>query len=352
MDFDTKKKDGFFSKIASWFGRISAGAKAGMISGAALLVCCLIGGVWYFSASANAWTVEPAPSEIKGVLKETAKVSSRIPTSSEEVSSEETSSEEVSSTVTSTAATSQTTGTKATTSTGPNKAVEADGPATLPAFDEIRKANKDVIGQIYLPGTKLNYYVPQTGNNSFYLNHDVYKRSNGYGVPFVDYRCYIGADSQSTNLVIYGHSDDKNGTYLSAIKNYKDLSFYQNHPTIQFNTIYANATYKVIGMFVENVDQKNSFGYHNFIASGDSFNTGTGLDEFVKQVKGRSYLTMPVDAQAGDHFITLSTCLSTTSRHSRYVLVARKLRDGESASVDTSAATVNANMIQPSGPLN
>lgn len=351
--------NGFFSKLAKWFSGIGYGPKAGIISGAALIVCCLIAGIWYFSAMAGQTPPVEEPSSQASSLpassKETSskEVSSK-PVSSEEVSSEEVSSEPVSSEAVSSEAASKASSAAAlpTISTEVNSNVTATTTPTLPAFDEILKSNKDVVGQIYLAGTKLNYYVTQTTNNTYYLTHDVYKNYNSFGTLFADFRCTISPNSQSTNIVIYGHSDDKNGTYLSAIKNYKDLAFYQAHPTITFNTIYGNGTYKVIGMFLENVNTSKSFGYHNFIVEADSFNTGTGLDQFVAQVKGRSYLSIPVDVQSGDHLITLSTCMSTTSQNSRYVLVARKVREGEDASVDTSAATVNSNMIPASGPLN
>lgn len=61
---------------------------------------------------------------------------------------------------------------------------------------------------------------------------------------------------------------------------------------------------------------------------------------------------MPVDVQYGDELITLSTCLSTSSKNSRYVLMARKVRPGESAAVEVDQVALNNNMIPASGPLN
>lgn len=372
--------NGFFAKLANWFNGIGYGAKAGIISGAALVVCCLIAGIWYFSSVAGGQNdpivIDTPSSEISSEIISSEEESSEPisseessePISSEEVSSEEESSEEVSSAPVSSAPVSSAPVSSAPVSSAPTSTDTTDFPGfsleitsptsapetgeIQPAFTDIRKTNKDVVGQIYLAGTKLNYWVTQTTNNTYYLNHNINKASNGYGTPFVDFRAKITPSYQSTNITIYGHSDDANDTYLSAIKKYKDLAFYQAHPTITFNTIYGNGTYKVIGLFLENVDQSNSFGYHNFVEANDSFNTGKGLAQYVQQVKGRSFLSIPVDVQDGDKLITLSTCLSTSSKHSRYVLVARKVRPGESASVDVSAAKVNTNMIPASGPLN
>jgi len=220
-------------------------------------------------------------------------------------------------------------------------------------FSKVRAANPDIKAQIYLPGTKLNLWVCQGTDNSFYLNHNAYKQSSGWGTPMMDYRATLTADARSTNIVLYGHSNDKTGEHFSAIKNYVNtdagIEFYKKHPTIQFNTVYGDGNYKIIGMFLENVNVKGkSFGYHNFINAQNA----EEFDKFVAEVKGRSFLTMPVDTQYGDQLITLSTCLSTSSKNSRYVLVARKVRPGESATVDVDKVAVNANMIPASGPLN
>lgn len=218
-------------------------------------------------------------------------------------------------------------------------------------FSKIRAYNQDVKAQIYLPGTKLNYWVAQGTDNSFYLNHNAYKQSFAWGTPMIDYRTTLTKDARSTNVVIYGHSNDKTGEHFSAIKNYNanGIEFYKQHPTIQFNTMFGDGNYKVFAMFLENVNVPGkSFGYHNFINAKSQ----EDFDAFVKEAKGRSFLTMPVDVQYGDELITLSTCLSTSSKNSRYVLMARKVRPGESAAVEVDQVALNNNMIPASGPLN
>ena len=90
-------------------------------------------------------------------------------------------------------------------------------------FSKIRAYNQDVKAQIYLPGTKLNYWVAQGTDNSFYLNHNAYKQSFAWGTPMIDYRTTLTKDARSTNVVIYGHSNDKTGEHFSAIKNYNEI---------------------------------------------------------------------------------------------------------------------------------
>jgi len=55
---------------------------------------------------------------------------------------------------------------------------------------------------------------------------------------------------------------------------------------------------------------------------------------YVYNVRIRSLITCPVDVNEDDELLTLSTC-SYEFTNFRTVIVARKVRDGESAKVDT-----------------
>lgn len=357
----------FLNQATKWFHIQKTGMKVGMVSASALVVCgaVALGVAVSVKDSPKVETLPPSSivsntsigassalqsstivstkqdatdSKADTSMKETASVASKDTTSQPTAES----SAPTVSTVVAGAATSSTT--SSSTTAANTNTVSVD-------FSQALKVNNKVKGQLYLPGTKMNNWVVLGTDNSFYLNHGLNNQKSGWGVPCIDFRTTLTKDARSTNIVIYGHSNDKTGEYFAPVKQYnKDgLEFYKQHPTIQFNTIYGDGNYKIIGMFLENVNVAGkSFGYHNFInaANEDEFN------KFVNEVKGRSFLTMPVDTKYGDQLITLSTCLSTSSKNSRYVLVARKVRPGESAAVDVSQATVNANMIPPSGPLN
>lgn len=369
------------NRWSKWFQSQKKGIKAGMVSTAALVVCGAVALVVAVNVKDSGGKVETTPSsEIVDTVSSGQAVSSAPQSVGETPSSDETVSEPASS---ETPASSDTASsqklTAAAASSTPTVSTVAAGAVTTPReeageetsssavssepvketptvsvdFSQIRAANPDVKAQIYLPGTKLNYWVCQGTDNVFYLTHNAYKQKNGWAVPMMDFRATLTADARSTNIVLYGHSNDKTGEHFSAIKGYKGdqngIAYYKQHPTIQFNTMYGDGNYKIIGMFLENVNVKGkSFAYHNFINA----QTAEEFDKFVNEVKGRSFLTMPVDTQFGDELITLSTCLSTTTVNSRYVLVARKVRPGESATVDVDKVAINTNMIPASGPLN
>jgi sortase B len=62
----------------------------------------------------------------------------------------------------------------------------------------------------------------------------------------------------------------------------------------------------------------------------------------------RSLFFTDVDLEYGDELLTLSTCyypLTKDAADTRFVVFARRLREGESAEVDTSKAVENSNPL-------
>lgn len=214
-------------------------------------------------------------------------------------------------------------------------------------FKKLYETNSDVRGWISIPDTQLTQVVMQGVDNSFYLNRNYKKEKSALGAPFIDYRAFLSDAHQSTNLTIYGHAA-KNGTHFAAVKDYKDVSFYKEHPVIDFNTIYGNGKYKIIGFFMEDVsiDNTKMFNYHDQVELDEA-----GFKKFISEMEKRSYFNTGVDVEYGDHLISLSTCdediVKGTSTPFRSVLVARKVREGETADVDTSKATINKQMVMP-----
>ena len=66
----------------------------------------------------------------------------------------------------------------------------------------------------------------------------------------------------------------------------------------------------------------------------------------MQNVTERSEIITGVDVQKGDQFMTLSTC-SNEFEPSRFIVIGRKVRDGESPEVDTSLAKLNPDAKAP-----
>ena len=82
----------------------------------------------------------------------------------------------------------------------------------------------------------------------YYLRRDFNGEYDNYGTPYLDEKCTLSADGQSSNLIIYGHNM-KTGTVFGSLTGYKEASYYDEHPLIQFDTLYGDGSYEVFAAF-------------------------------------------------------------------------------------------------------
>ena len=203
-----------------------------------------------------------------------------------------------------------------------------------------------VVGFIELEGCDIYQPVvqdPEDTTNTYYLTHTYYDEQNKGGAIFMDYRCTVSEDYVSPNLVLYGHNQE-DGTMFGNLKNYKqDLEFYAANPTVTLRTEYENGTYLIYAYFVTNALEKQDsngevFHYHDYI---EALNDEATFDWYMGEVQSRNQIISPVKAEFGDKLLVLSTC-SNEFTNSRFVVFARKLRDGESVSdYDFTSASFN-----------
>lgn len=82
-------------------------------------------------------------------------------------------------------------------------------------FDELLKTNKDVIGWLYIPDTKIDEPILKGKDNDTYLYTDIYKKSNKAGSIFIDE--INKGDFSDDNTIIYGHNM-KNGSRFHDLR--------------------------------------------------------------------------------------------------------------------------------------
>lgn len=216
--------------------------------------------------------------------------------------------------------------------------------------------NPDTAGWITVGGTSINNVVMQTTDNEYYLERNFYGNYSQPGTVFADFRCIVNDHNfkQSDNIILYGHNQ-KDGTMFGTLKKYKvthqntkNFDFYLEHPTFTFSNLYEEYTYKIVAMFIievlpEQTRDGNVFDYHNFVR----FKEGTRpFDTFKENILARTAIDTGVDFEYGDKFMTLSTC-SNEFEPSRFVVIGRRVREGEDPNVDTSAAVLNEDAIEP-----
>lgn len=213
--------------------------------------------------------------------------------------------------------------------------------------EEYETLGDDFLGRISIANTLLDSNVAQGDDNAFYLDHDFDSEYFIYGVPFVDFRAIVANGYQSDVLTLYGHNSS-NGDYFEPVKDYRDIDHYKENPIVQFDTLYEEAKYVVIGYFVEYV-QGDFFGYHDYV----DFNQ-EGYNNYMTELDKRNYYDHDIDVQFGDKFIALSTCnddiQGPTNTPYREILVARKLRAGETINdIDLGSISPNEDCIMPEG---
>jgi SrtB family sortase len=211
----------------------------------------------------------------------------------------------------------------------------------LKGFGPLWSINNDIVGYLTVEGTGVGYPVVQGDDNEHYLRKDFYGDASQHGIPFMDYRVDIGRPSD--NLVIYGHNME-DGQIFGELAGYKKLDFYKEHPTILFDTLYEEGEYVIYAVFLTSSrkDQGPVFAYHDFIDA----KTDQDFTAYVEQLKLRSLLDTGVDAKPGDTLLTLSTCTNEFA-DARFVIAARKLREGEDPAALTSAAKMNPDPLYP-----
>ena len=214
----------------------------------------------------------------------------------------------------------------------------------LAKYKDLLKTNSDFVGLLRISLLdKDDMKVVQCDDNEKYLTTNFNGEYSVYGTLFVDYRNSV--ENLDTNTIIYGHNM-RDGQIFGHLNYYKDIENYKDYPTVRFNTIYEDGTWKIFAAFIINIYDSQDNGY-TFPYRTVNFPSDEKFLDFIEDVKSRSYYTNDsVDIKPGDKILTLSTCCYEFE-DSRFVVMARRVRDGESDEVDVSKAVINNNQKFP-----
>lgn len=176
-------------------------------------------------------------------------------------------------------------------------------PEIMEKFKSLYAENNDLTGWLFIPGTAIDYPVMQNADQEYYLHHNFYGEEDRYGCLFV--KDFADVDTPDTNFVIYGHNM-KDGSMFGELDEYKEQSFFQDHPLIYFDTLYEERTYEIMAVFLSQVyeNEENVFKYYEFYQA----DTEKEFLSFYESVMNLSLYETGVTAEFGDTFLTLSTC--------------------------------------------
>ena len=198
----------------------------------------------------------------------------------------------------------------------PDDVPVSEGEDVLSKYKELYLQNEDMVGWISISGTSINYPVMQTKDEpNYYLKHNFEKQYSDLGTPYIQENCDL---LTSDNLIIYGHHISGNRMF-GALEDYKSKSFYEEHKTIQFDTLTEQAEYEIVAVFKTVAYSSSGYRYYDFVnaENEEEFNA------YIKTCKELALYDTGVTADYGDRLITLSTC-EYSATNGRLVVVAKK----------------------------
>lgn len=180
-----------------------------------------------------------------------------------------------------------------------------DNPIDFPA---LQAKNTDICAWICVPDTEINYPVLQSadGDDSFYLNHDMDKKSFKAGSIYIE---SVNSNNFSDpNTVIYGHNM-RNGSMFHGIHSFKDKAYFDAHETIYIYTPGHILEYKIFSCHrYDNRHIMNSFNFYD-------------KEVFEKYLQDSAHPksaivnTREVPLTTDDRIITMSTCIDSNHNY-------------------------------------
>ena len=179
-------------------------------------------------------------------------------------------------------------------------------------WKELQKENADIYAWIYIPGTQVDYPVLQhPKDDTYYLNHCVDGKE---GYPGCIYTESINKkDFSDRNTVLYGHNM-KSGSMFGSLRSYRDSTFFDEN---KYCFVYLPngkvLAYQLFGAY----EWENTH-----IIDQYRFQTDAQLQEYLDEVFAlrdmNAHFAENVEVTGKDHILTLSTCVTGTSK--RYIV--------------------------------
>lgn len=178
-------------------------------------------------------------------------------------------------------------------------------------LNALRKANPDVVGWIFLPGSQVNYPIVQGEDNQYYLEHTWDNKKNSAGSIFLE-------ATNSPNLtdcrsVLYGHNMG-NMSMFAILHAYANSYYVKQFPYAYLVTDEGVLRYEI---------------YSTYQAAVDSKTYALDLDHrhmpsFIQMTLDESEFDMGIVPADTDRILTLSTCTGNYSTrrvvHARLVM--------------------------------
>ncbi len=173
------------------------------------------------------------------------------------------------------------------------------------SYDKLLEINPDMVGWITVNGTKIDYPIVRTTDNSYYLTRNFYKEKDYNGWVFMDYRNNI--NNLDDNTIIYAHNRFTSGVMFGSLPGIRKKAWHKDEKNYEmtFNTLYQNGTWKI-------------FSYYEIDVTSDYLTTNFYEDKehqkFIDMITKRSEHDFKIKVTPDDKIVTLSTCLEDDKR--------------------------------------
>ncbi len=183
-------------------------------------------------------------------------------------------------------------------------------------FDALREKNPDVIGWIRIEDTNIDYPILYSGDNDYYLHHDIDGNETVAGSIFLDLE--DKTDMTSPHNVIYGHRM-RDGSMFKDVIRFREEQFFRDHPYYMIYLPDREIRLKVISCYYS----ANSYQLRRMY-----FPTQRAFDKYVERCLEKCPYAAEVEYPVKSLF-TLITC-SYEVDDARTVLLAVEVdRDGD-----------------------
>ena len=201
--------------------------------------------------------------------------------------------------------------------------VTLDMDKMLPEYREIYNLNNDFIGWITIPGVDVDYPIVQSEDSEYYLHHDFFGESNNNGQIILDTKC--DPYTPSYNLVISGHNM-RSGKMFGELVSYASESFWKEHKFVYFDSLMERKEYVIFAAFYSADYDVNEEGFRY----NADIQYAIDAKQWLKEIEVNRVYDTGIDVGFGDEFLTLTTCNKSRRNDGRFVVVCRRIREGES----------------------
>lgn len=224
----------------------------------------------------------------------------------------------------------------------------------LASFKDLYDRNDEVRGWIsyHADGKKdflnIEYPIVYSGDNEKYLKKDFDGNQNRNGTLFFDESNRLNSYGDTNrSLIVYGHNMASGQMFAGLNKLLGSVNNARSAATLTLSTLYRQDQYLVFAVIL--TDESDRVQGHYFNTRRTSFTNDTDFHKYIEDMRARSLFDYPVDVQDDDSILVLSTCTGRSAKvkDGRLVVVARRVREDESATVKTSAIVKNEDVIMP-----